>query len=163
MFFSRNAGFLKVTLREMVYLNVGTGHHLWQGVGRRSYMEFYNFSCGPVFLLNVRCAPPPPPPRPNAWRDVIVTDRDEVTKGNERRLLFAAAGGLRRGCKSPSGSRAEPWWGCRAKPPEALTNLQFIVLKRGQSHASRSIFLSEPFWNWNGNICLWCKLCLIVN
>ena len=66
-----------------------------------------------------------------------MTDCDEFTIGNERRLLFAIAGGLGRGCKPPSGSRAEPWCGCR----ETLTNLQFIVLKRGQSHASISISL----------------------
>ena len=96
------------------------------------------------------CSPLPPPP-PHAWRDVIVTDRDEVTIGNERRLLFATAGGWE-GAVAPQWSRAESWCGCRgAKPPEALRNLHFTA------------FLSEPFWNWNGNICLWCKVCLIVN
>ena len=34
-------------------------------------------------------------------------------------------------CKPPSGSRAEPWWGCRgAKSPEALRILHFTVPER---------------------------------
>ena len=56
-----------------------------------------------------------------------MTDRDEFTIGNERRLLFATTGGLGKGCKPPSGSRAEPWCGCRGEAQEALTNLQLIV------------------------------------
>ena len=30
----------------------------------------------------------------HAWRDVIVTDCDEVTMSNDRRSLLASAGGL---------------------------------------------------------------------
>ena len=72
-----------------------------------------------------------------------MTDRDEFTIGSERRLLFATAEGLGRGCKPPSVYRAEPWFGCRGEAPgssdEPVTRL--IVSKRGQSQASRSISL----------------------
>ena len=61
-----------------------------------------------------------------------MTDRDEVTIGNERRLLFATAGGLGRAVSPPAGSGQSPSVGAGGEAPGSSDEPAIYSVKKGQ-------------------------------
>ena len=86
-------------------------------------------SPSPFEVTNICVTPPPPPP--HALRDVIVTDPDEVTIGNERSLLFATAGGLIKCCSSPVGPGQSPGVGAGGEAPGSFEEPGIYSIKKG--------------------------------
>ena len=70
-----------------------------------------------------------------------MTDRDKVMIGNERRLLFATAGDLGSCCSPPAGPGQSLGVGAGGEAPGSLQEPAIYNIKRGQSHASKSISL----------------------